>query len=119
MHPLEISLQMHVFKIYGYFIDHPEIIPINTTTTIATKPTITADIYQYVEATPAGGGSAVEELKRLRHHLAIQGAVCEHIRRIGGEKINRRPYGPDGAWDVCFDLDIGLVPHSCIVYSIG
>ncbi|XP_020917300.1 methyltransferase-like protein 24 [Exaiptasia diaphana] len=75
-------------------------------------------IYQYVEEQPAGKGSNIEEYQRLRSFLATQGTICKKIQRIGGAP-DHRPYGPDGAWDVCFDVDVGLVPESCIVYSFG
>ncbi|XP_031563741.1 methyltransferase-like protein 24 [Actinia tenebrosa] len=81
------------------------------------------NIYKYIEQKPAGNGTIAYEMARYKRFLATQGAVCQDIRRIGGERsettIEPRPFGADGAWDVCFDTNVGLIPGSCIVYSFG
>jgi hypothetical protein len=81
------------------------------------------NIDKYVEEKPAQLGNIAQEMARLRRFLATQGTICQDIRRIGGEHSHTwlapRPFGADGAWDVCFDKDVGLAPGSCIVYSFG
>ncbi|XP_031550099.1 methyltransferase-like protein 24 [Actinia tenebrosa] len=81
------------------------------------------NIYEYIEENPADIGTIQYEMARFRRFLATQEAVCEDIRRIGGEQsetwLAPRPFGADGAWDVCFDANVGLTPGSCIVYSFG
>lgn len=81
------------------------------------------NMYKFILEKPADIGTVPYEMARFKRFLATQGAVCLDIRRIGGQRSEKwpahRPFGPDGAWDVCFDKDVGLLPGSCIVYSFG
>ncbi|XP_032235023.2 uncharacterized protein LOC5510066 [Nematostella vectensis] len=91
---------------------------------VSTATPIDPSIFEYIEEPPAGNGTSAEEWARLRHFLSVQGTVCEDVRRCGGAKAqlslsSSRTWGPDGAWDVCFDKDAGLTEWHCTVYSFG